>query len=347
MDKNFYIELIYQSLSDELPKEQQKLLDEWLNASEENKKEATIIRKTWELSSGFSKTLNLDLDKDFAQLEQRISAERKELVGKKEEAIIRTMSTQRQRSWWKPLSVAAAVLFLAGAFFMFNNNKNTDAILALETSDEVRELVLADGSKVWLNENSKLSYPDKMDGAERRVTLIGEAFFDIAKNPNQPFVIETNETEVRVLGTSFQVSAYEDDKYTEVLVKTGKVSFGKKGDAKPMELEPNERGVFDKKQKRFYERTSRDFNEISWQSQILDFDNVPLKKILEDIEKHFDIELILDNSSLAKCRFTNTFNNPTQDETLEVICGVFQLQPVAISETSFRLKGGKCTTEIK
>lgn len=342
MNREYYIELIYKSLSGEISIEEKSQLDNWLNATESNQKEMAVIEKMWSMSSNFTKDLDVDLDKDFAQLEQKINTERIEI---KKEAIIRTMPMAQKRAWWKPLSVAAAVVFLAGAFFFLNQNNSAATQLAMETgANEIKEIQLADGSKVWLNENSKLTYDDKMDGVTRQVALSGEAFFEVAKNPNQPFVISTRDTEVKVLGTSFEVRAFDEETKTEVVVKTGKVSLGKKGSLKPLILTKNQRGSFDTTTNKYSRGEAKNMNSISWQNQVLDFDNIPLEKVLKDLESHFDIQLTLANSDLLNCTFGSIFNEPKQQETLEAICRVFDLKLVEINKKSFRLEGGRCTT---
>ena len=344
MEKEFYIELIYKSLSDELTSEEQNQLNQWLSASEENQKEANVITETWELSSNFTKDFDVDLDKDFAQLQNKIQSNFNDVELDKKEAIVKTMPTAstKSTSWWKPLSVAAAVLLLAGAFFILNNNQSGAQILVLETGEgEEKEVQLADKSKVWLNENSKLTYPSQMDGDYRKVTLEGEAFFDITKNPQKQFIITTRDSEVKVLGTSFQVSAY-DVNQTEVVVKTGKVSLGKKNEVNPLVLVAKEIGIHNYQTGKYAKGRAQDFNAISWQSEVLDFDDTSLAKVLYDVGKHFDIELILANKSLSNCPFGSIFNSPKQQKTLEAICEVFELKLVPINETTFRLEGGKC-----
>lgn len=346
MNKEFYIELIYKSLSGGLSDEEKQQLEDWLDAKPEHQKELETIENMWGMSANFTKDIEVDLDKDFEQLQQKIQAEPQQLAA---EAIIRKLpqkeNRQRKSSWWKPLSVAAAVLLLAGAFYIFtNNNIETTQMLALETGDERKEVTLADGSKVWLNENSKLTYPNKMDGEKRMVSLEGEAFFDIERNPKQPFIIETNNANVEVLGTSFQVSAYEASK-TEVIVKTGKVSLGKKNEVKPLILTANQVGGYDSTTDNysFGKEEAINVNELSWQTNVLDFDNTPLKQVLADLENHFDIKLTLTNSDLLNCPFGSIFNAPKQQETLVAVCKVFELQMVPVNDKSFRLEGGKCS----
>lgn len=344
MNKEFYIELIYKSLSGELSDGEKGQLEDWLSAKPEHQKELETIEKMWGMSTNFTKDIEVDLDKDFAQLQQKIQSEPQQLV---KEAVIRQLpqkeNHQRKTSWWKPMSVAAAFILLAGAFYIFINNK-TVQMLALQTGDEQKEVTLADGSKVWLNENSKLIYPNKMDDAKRIVKLQGEAFFDIERNEKQPFIIETNSANVEVLGTSFQVTAYETTK-TEVIVKTGKVALGKKNYEKPIVMTAGQQGVYNSETNvySFSQEQYVNMNQLSWQTNVLDFNDLRLEIVLEDIEKYFDIELTLTNQDLLNCSFGGIFNEPKQQETLAAVCKVFKLQLVPINDKSFRLDGGKCS----
>ncbi|MFK7773015.1 MAG: FecR family protein [Saprospiraceae bacterium] len=340
MEKEFYINLIYKSFSGDLSAEEQNQLDNWLSDSDANQKEADALTKTWQLSANFSKNLEVNLDAEFAQLQNRIDADEK---GNVKEAIVKTMPTARKKSWWKPLSVAAAVLLLAGAFFVFNQNPATVEMLAMETLEgEMKEVALADGSKVWLNENSKLTYPDVMNGEERRVSLKGEAFFDITKNPSKPFIIDTRDTEVKVLGTSFEVRAMDDETKTEVVVKTGKVSLGKRNEVKPLILTKNQKGVYNNKTQGYVRSEVKNLNSISWQSKILDFNDVTLEKVLVDLENYFDIKVILENQDLFKCKFTSVFIEKDQDHILKTISTLYKMKLVETNDKTYRLKGGEC-----
>ena len=347
MKKDAYIELIYKSFSEKLSEEERSQLDQWLAASEENRKEATVLENIWQKSAEYSKDLSVDLDQDFALLQNRI--EQSEMTTEKPAAIVKNLPTAKAKSWWTPLSIAAAVLLLAGAFFVMNRGESTPSVLMASTqAGETVNVSLADGSTVWLNENSSLTYFKAADGAQRNVELEGEAFFEVSKNPNQPFVISTkNGMEVKVLGTSFQVSAYPNQASTEVVVKTGKVSFGKKEELKPMILTANQRGTFDTQAGKYTRGEVENFNAISWQNKVLDFSDIPLSKVIADVEKHFDLQLTLVDSNLAGCKFGSIFNQPEKEQTLQTISNVFKMKLVKVNENNYRLEGGECinTTE--
>ena len=340
MEKEFHINLIYKSFSGDLSAEEQNQLSNWLSESEANRKEADALKKTWQLGANFSKNLEVNLDAEFAQLQNRIAADEK---GNVEAAVVRTMPVARKNTWWKPLSVAAAILLLAAAVFIFNENTEAVIMLAMETQEgEVKEIALADGSKIWLNENSKLTYPDAMNSDERRVTLTGEAFFDITKNPSKPFIIDTRDAEVKVLGTSFEVRAIDDEVRTEVVVKTGKVSLGKKNEVKPLILTPNQKGVYNNQTQGYVKSEVKNLNSISWQSKTLDFNDVALEKVLADVENHFDIKVTLENQDLLKCKYGSIFMNKDQEHVLKTISTLFKMKLEKISEREYQLKGGKC-----
>lgn len=340
MEKEFYIDLIYKSFSGDLSAEEQNQLDSWLSESEVNRKEADVLKKTWELSSHFSKDFEVNLDAEFAQLQNRIDADE---IGNVKGAVVKTMPVGRKNTWWKPLSVAAAILLLAGAFFVFNQKSEPAEMLAMETLEgEIKEVALADGSKVWLNGNSKLTYPDAMNGEERRVALTGEAFFDITKNPSKPFIIDTRDAEVKVLGTSFEVRAMDDETKTEVVVKTGKVSLGKKNDLKPIELIANQKGVYNNKTGNKISFEVKNLNSISWQSKTMEFNDVVLEKVLIDIENHFDIKVTLDDQDLLKCKFNSIFIDKDQNVVLKTLLIAFKMKLVETNDKTYRLTGGEC-----
>jgi transmembrane sensor len=158
-------------------------------------------------------------------------------------------------------------------------------------------LTLADGTRIWMNSGSQLSYPATFEGQTREVYLSGEAFFEVAHDPQKPFFVITQDLKIKVLGTRFNVTSYSSDKTTQAVLVEGKVSAGKnRMFAKTMELTPGERIVYDKTQ----QSLSRDKVDInlytSWINGYLIFDREPVREIFTRLERYYNQSIIMDNS---------------------------------------------------
>lgn len=163
------------------------------------------------------------------------------------------------------------------------------------------QIVLADGTRVWLNSNSKLIFPPYFTGAERRVVLSGEAFFDVARDEAKPFIVETSRMDVKVLGTRFNVNAYADNDVSYTTLVNGCVEIVSNGQ-EPIVLKPGEQayGNADELEKR--EVNVRMFT--SWMDGKFMFNNTELEEIAKQISRWYDVDIIFSNESVKKIRFT-------------------------------------------
>ena len=159
-------------------------------------------------------------------------------------------------------------------------------------------LELADGTRVWLNTESKLRYPVAFTGDERRVEMDGEVYFEVAKNREKPFVVTVNGVDIRVLGTSFYVSAYQEDVVTTLV--TGKVQL-KKGDEQVVLL-PNQQAIWSDDKFKVKQVDAR--NYVLWKEGIFYFEDVDLEMILDDMARWYNVNIFYVNPTLKKMKFS-------------------------------------------
>ena len=151
------------------------------------------------------------------------------------------------------------------------------------------EIMLADGTHIWLNSGSQLSYPTEFKSNSREVYLSGEAFFDIKPNPEKPFYVITRDIRIKVLGTSFNVSSYEEDNTSQTVLVKGKVSAGKNQlFSKTVELMPGERMVYNKKNRDLTKDKVDTKFYASWISGYLIFENEPITEIYKKLERYYN-----------------------------------------------------------
>lgn len=160
-------------------------------------------------------------------------------------------------------------------------------------------LCLSDGTMITLNANSKIQYPDRFSGGERWVELEGEAYFEVAKDSKHPFVVRSLGTEVRVLGTSFNMKSYRDEVQQTTLVE-GAVEVT--GERQKVRLVPGEQVVREGNNLRVREVNTASYT--AWTKQRLVFDNEPLGVVMKMLQRWYDVEIRIEDASLKEMRFT-------------------------------------------
>ncbi|SKB32338.1 FecR family protein [Daejeonella lutea] len=171
------------------------------------------------------------------------------------------------------------------------------------------QIRLPDGSRVWLNSASTLTYPTTFAVTERKVKLIGEAYFEIARNKKVPFRVESNNQTVEVLGTHFNVNSYEDEAYIKTTLLEGSVRIIlNSSNPKGKLLKPGEQSLTSASQADIKVQDTDIEKAIAWKNGYFKFKNTPIKDIMREIERWYDVELVYDGK-LAPDEFTGYISN--------------------------------------
>jgi len=191
-------------------------------------------------------------------------------------------------------------------------------------------IALSDGSHIVLNSGSELNFPEKFGSHGREVYFWGEAFFEIASDPSRPFVIETGDARIKVLGTSFNVKAYPGTGITEVVVNTGTVLlfYVDKNDnvLGQVILHKGDKGVYNRITHKLAKMLNDDLNFISWKTGMLVFNETSLDKVMDVVGKKYGVTFRTNNPELYRLKLTATFDNESLDSVLEVLSLVHKLQ---------------------
>ncbi len=183
-------------------------------------------------------------------------------------------------------------------------------------------VVLPDGTNLWLNAGSQVRYSIPFSRATREIELTGEAFLDVVKKAATPFIVNTGNASVEVLGTQFNVNAYPESGKIEVALKEGKVKFrfpGEQGIQKYCELNPSDYLLFDKEEKTLY-RDNRNIEKyIAWHQNILILDDTPMTEVARLLELWYGVDVVLKDEALKKYKFTTTFENEPLFRVLELL----------------------------
>lgn len=176
------------------------------------------------------------------------------------------------------------------------------------------ELLLPDGTKVWLNAGSRLSYPSFFE-KERKVFLSGEGFFDVAKNEKIPFIVSTHTLDIQAIGTRFNVFSYPESDYTGVYLQQGKVkAYFPSGETEGVTLLPDQYLI--QKGNRL-ELSAMDPDELLWREGIYTFKKQKLGSIIKKLELYYDVEIIVKNPEISEYEYVGKFRQ--KDGVMEIL----------------------------
>jgi len=182
---------------------------------------------------------------------------------------------------------------------------------------------LPDGTTVFLNSGSKLIFPLQFKGNSRKVELIGEAFFEVVTNPDQPFIVKTGAINVKALGTAFNIQAYPSSKEISTTLVHGKVVLEMESGGVPKqlaELKPSERAVFDTDAVAVKISDEEDLDKfIGWKDGKLVFFNDPIDKVAEKIGNWYNVTIKINKNELKRFRFTATFTDEPIEQVLDLL----------------------------
>ncbi|MDR3058994.1 MAG: FecR family protein [Prevotella sp.] len=224
---------------------------------------------------------------------------------------------------------AAAILILIGVGFIFNKYILDDRYIEYTSPVGKRtEITLSDGTTVHLAPSSKIRVPKKFEGKERLVKLDGEGLFDVTKNKEVPFIVETGKYNIQVLGTKFNVRAYSKDSYFETFLLEGSVNVY--NDIEKVQLQPNE-GVTLVDNRLI--KTSVDITNVNYmQTGVYTFENKSLREILSKLETWYGIEFKVTNKKLENFSLSGKFIE--NDKIEHILLAIQQIYPFRYKKIS-------------
>lgn len=228
---------------------------------------------------------------------------------------------------------------------------NNDSVLKTipETENAMNQLVipygnqskltLSDNTVVWLNAGSRLVYPTTFTGKTREVLLFGEAYFEVAKNAEKPFIVKTSDVQIKVLGTHFNVSAYAEDKMIQTVLQEGSVELRKNDSGifgERIVLKPNQMASFSKStsETALYDVDASYYT--LWTKGLLSFDEVDFDKILKKVERFYNITVDFSEPALGTIRISGKLDlKGTREEVLEYLGKVSRTEIKKLNENQF------------
>ncbi|MFD2786091.1 FecR family protein [Hymenobacter rubripertinctus] len=261
--------------------------------------------------------------------------------------------------WWRSrVAAALASLTLAGGAAGYGllayRQANGNPPLTYEQRSTVRgataKVLLADGTAVWLNADTRFWYPTEFSGRHRDVYLEGEAFFEVTPNQQHAFVVHVGREQVRVLGTSFNVQAYPEESTVETAVVTGQVAFIRAGTGAPQSQDtlyvlPDQRMVFTKQTASMHREQGEGRDFKAWNDGVLIFQETPLDEVARVLARQYAVRVDLENDQLARCRLSGRFTNQSLREVVSLLSltGAFGFE---LSTDRVLLTGPGCSNPI-
>lgn len=292
-----------------------KLINRYFNRRHNPETEVKI--QQWLIDDEFSQ----EKDEALSQVWEQLDSKADKAVYQSLKEVNAKIGIKPSRSWFlkHTLPRVAAVLiplFAIAGVWLYQSTR-IDLIEIATLAGEQKEIRLPDGSTVWLNACSKISYPEKFSDSLRRVTLTGEAYFSVVRNERKRFEVTTKDITVAVLGTQFNVKAYPDDELVTTTLTSGKVAV--QSPEEEYTLRPNQELVYNIADKSAVVQGVSD-NSTNWRDGSLIFNELTMTEIFKELERKFDVKFNYSLLPLPNDKYSIKFTN---NENLTQILDVF------------------------
>ena len=309
MEKIDYIQLFDKFLLKQASTEEIQVLIQWL------KSEGSFQDWAEEEWNAAASEMDTKLQRKlFGQIKEKISQIDRTCLPEKENR------PRKLYLWSARVASVILLLLMTGLsvyYYTMSQMIMPDMIVSVEKGQKAN-VVLPDGSKVWVNSDSRLSYGSRFNQKERVLSLEGEAYFEVTPDKDRPFIVETDELAVRALGTSFNVKSYEEEKDASTVLMTGKVEVT--SDYDRLVLNPNERIVFNKQTGHMEKSTVENTGDyINWKYNALTFNGETFENIVHTLERYYNTRIVFESETLKKYRFTGTPGNTRLESILQIL----------------------------
>lgn len=329
MQQDEIYELVATQLSDSLTADENRRLNEWIEASEANRDEYNRLVKVWKSTPDVSELSQYDSKKAFAQFKNRIHASGEQsTVAESVVAQPKAKPIGKRRYVISFMRYAAVVtVFVCACSYLFYNmgQRNMEQAFAMikveAPQGSTTKMTLPDGTEVWLNAGSRIEYSQGFGVRDRKVKLSGEGYFEVHHNKAMPFIVNSSSLNVQVLGTKFDFRDYPSDHSAMVSLDEGSVAIGLRsshdGDYQ-YRLSPDQRAVLEKGSGnlRIENRTTTD---RLWTDGTIMLNGRRLADICIDLERSYGVKISIENRTLAKTRFYGVFHR--KDQNLDQVLG--------------------------
>jgi len=311
-----------------------------------------LFYKIWEELSEDDKEMTVDFDIILHRIHHNINlSQTRELIKEAEDDLIRFKIRQ---NFIRFLRNAAAILLLPvlclGIYYSVKYYSENDQPFSVSQTynevfssvDAITKVTLPDGSNVWLNHSSSLRYPAVFTGKCREVQLNGEGYFEVAHNPDLPFIVNTGEIQVVAIGTTFNVMAYPSEYKIETSLINGNVELKKSLPDGKIEtlykMRPTDFAIYNKNKGDIITKTIADERHFSWKEGKLIFTAEPMEEVIKKLNRWFNVDIQIKDKEIMNLTLTATFANESLTQVMELLAIVSNIK-YSISERELNNDG--------
>jgi len=305
----FNADIVRKYLSGKFSLNDKAAVDEFFENEQYSSELNEVLKEYWEVTTESQIENNTNLNPVLDRINHHILLHSKE-------------NSNKLRMLWQFYSRVAAILLLpilivSLYYYLGAGDKHQSATwVEVHSPYGTRtRFSLPDGSTGWLNSGSVIGFPSQF-GSTRTVTLNGEAYFDVVKNPNSPFIIDAKPVKIKVLGTSFNVVSYDNDSISEVIVASGKVEVEAEGQKDKQNLLPSERLVMNRLKNSLTKSTVDVQNYTSWKSGKLIFLNDNLSEVIRKVSRFYNVDFEVNENVDRKELFRAILEEESLEEVL-------------------------------
>ncbi len=323
-------ELLARYLSNDLSPGEKDAAEQWIDRHPDNRSTFEELESTWKSLDKIADIAPVDLELEWQRQQNTTGINDSMILQEKRNTI---WNYARVAAVFIFIFISAAVIYYLGPSFGITNQI---------TDRERQELTLSDGSVVSLNHGTQLEYPYWFGRNKRQLKLNGEAYFEVRPDAERPFIVITDHAVIRVVGTSFNVKAYESEPAIQVIVSDGIVAFSHEEDlGDKVVLEAGEKGILIKKSGAVYEQKNTDPNFLAWKTRSIIFKNEELENVFSTIGEIYDAEFIFQDNQLKNCRLTVTFDQQSLESVIQVIEATLQIR-IEKHDNGYLISGDNC-----
>jgi ferric-dicitrate binding protein FerR (iron transport regulator) len=310
-DNNNHIkdELLIKYLTGNASENERIEVDSWIKLNNENALYLSKMQSIWQNSVNLEAYKEIDTESSLKNVKKRIEFNQRPI--------------HKIKPLWMVVRIAAVLVVLFGFYLIFTQNdtiKKESKLTKIDSGNELKIVILPDSTVVSLNRTSHVEYAEDFGKGERRLRFDGEAYFEVKPDKLHPFVIETEQSETRVLGTAFNLKALKGSTSESIVVTQGMVEFSKKSDGQKQKviLEKGEKATVSDN---LIKERNKDVNFMSWKTGIFIFNNESLPKALEIVSDYYHVKFRMQDSSLN----TYTLNGKYEQLSLNDLISVLEM----------------------
>ncbi len=304
---NLSEDIINKYLTGQCSEEELVEVNAWMKESEENARQLFRMEEIYHLGK-FNQ---------YADRQQMARAE-KQLYKKLDEEKRKQNKILRMHRWMKYAAMIAVILVIGGGsgYWLYQNGNNQHMMVAVANEGIVKEIILPDGTKVWLNNLATLKYPREFSEKARNVYLDGEAYFEVTKNRHKPFTVQSDAMRVRVLGTTFNFKCDKNYRIAEVTLIEGEIEVKGNKEEGQIILAPGQRAELNKNNGRLTVKQVDAKMDAVWHDNLIPFQKADIFTISKALERFYDIKIILSPDMRADKTYSGVLKKKSTIESV-------------------------------